>query len=330
MLTCRRLLTLVTALLLTVSTLTAGATEVTTATQRGGSNFTWFRLDGCDREPYSTIEAFDRSAPEIRAALKTLYDGGQRRLRIGIFHRRGNAPGGTTMDSTGGDLSPRNRANLTSYLAAVEQAGFAEVAVAFHPIGENDPHTWSSFSASHYAENRDLIANLRPLIAAAGLPYTIDLLNEGLPMTTQPVLQDYSTRLWADYTARFGKNDTVGFSMTVWIANRVETMAEVYGGNLPNVFDVHLYGDDEGNGDEYEQFVAAHRAMAERGYHQGWIIGEAHYADAAAAANIRRAMAETGRTVFYLTQWPWTRQKRCRDVDVAPPTDFRVYAEQGF
>ncbi|MFC9693222.1 hypothetical protein ACFTSF_32030 [Kribbella sp. NPDC056951] len=328
----RRLLALATALLLATTAVLSSATQVTAAepTGRGGSNFTWFRLDGCNREPYSTISAFNQAEPEIRSVLKQLYDGGQRRLRIGIFHQRGHAPGGTVMDSAGGDLSAQNRANLSGFLAAIKQAGFLEIEVAFHPIGVNDPHGWKSFSASHYAENRDLIGNLRPLIAAAGLPYTIDLLNEGLPMTTEPILQDYSTRLWAHYTGRFGKGDTVGFSMTVWIANRVETMASVYGGNLPDVFDVHLYGDDRGNGDEYEQFVAAHQAMAERGYSQGWIIGEVHYADAAAAGKIRRAMADTGRTVFYLTQWPWTRAKRCPDVDVAPPTDFAAYLAEGF
>lgn len=37
---------------------------------------------------------------------------------------------------------------------------------------------------------------------------------------------------------------------------------------------------------------------------QGWIIGEVHYNDPTAAANVRRAIDETGRTVFYLLQWP--------------------------
>jgi hypothetical protein len=116
----------------------------------------------------------------------------------------------------------------------------------------------------------------------------------------------------------------------VWIANRVEMMSKVYGDNLPDVFDVHLYGDDRGNGDEYEQFVAADNAMKQRGYTQGWIIGETYYADPTAAANIRRAITDTDRTVFYLTQWPWTRANACPDVDVAPPTNFQPYLDQGF
>ncbi|MBB2911710.1 hypothetical protein FHS43_002983 [Streptosporangium becharense] len=294
----------------------------------GGSNYVAYRLDGCAREPYGVVNGYD-DAPEVIAdQLAAMSRAGQRRLRIGIFHHRG-PDSGTVMDSTGGDLSPRNRSNLAALLAAVRAAGFAEVLVAFFPQDSNHPLRWTRFDEALYRENRDLIRRVRAIVAAAGLPYRIDLLNEGAPATGQDLLRRYATRLWADYTGAYGTADTVGFSLSVWVADRVSRLPAVYGGNPPPVFDVHLYGDDW-NGEEYRQFLDAHAAMERLGYHQPWIIGEAYHNDPVAAAGIRRAITETRREVRYLTQWPLSRARRCTDVDIAPPTAYEAYSSAGF
>ena len=109
--------------------------------------------------------------------------------------------------------------------------------------------------------------------------------------------------------------------MTVWIADRATQLPAVYGSNPPDLFDVHLYG-DSWNGDEYSQFVQADRKMAALGYRQPWIIGETYFDDVLAAQGIRQAIGATGRQVRYITQWPLSRDRRCADVDVAPPTRF--------
>lgn len=294
----------------------------------GGSNYDFYDLAGCNREPYGVINGFDSARDTVTAQLRQMFDAGQRRLRIGIFHQHG-PDSGTVMDSSGGDLSPDNRRQLTDLLAAVKSVGFKEIEVAFFPIGADDPHSWRTVRESSYRENWGVISRLRPLIAGAGLPYRIDLLNEGLPMPDEPVLRSYAQRLWADYTAAFGTPDTVGFSMTVSVADRATQLSAVYGPNPPSVFDVHLYGDNW-NGDEYAQFVAADRRMTRLGYHQPWIIGETFFDDAAAADGIRRAIATTGRPVLYLTEWPLTRAKRCPDVDQAPPIGSSAYRAEGF
>ena len=320
-------------LLLAATTLLAALVTPTAAAaaplDAGGSNYDFYGLDnGCDRESYGTIDSFDRGRDTITAQLGQMYANGQRRLRIGIFHQHAG-DSGTTMDSSGGDLSPVDRQQLVDLLAAVKAAGFQEIEVAFHPIGADDPHGWDAMDESAYQEDWGVISRLHPLIAAAGIPYRIDLLNEGMPMSTEPVLRSYAHRLWADYTAAFGSADTVGFSMTVWIADRATQLAAVYGSNPPDVFDVHLYG-DSWNGDEYSQFVDADKKMTSLGYHQQWIIGETYFDDGAAADGIRRAIADTGRAVRYLTQWPLTRAQHCSDVDQAPPVSFAAYTAAGF
>jgi hypothetical protein len=295
----------------------------------GGSNYDFYSLaNGCDRERYGTVDSFDRGRDTITTQLRQMHDAGQRRLRIGIFHQHGPDTG-TVMDSSTGDLSPADRRQLTELLAAVKTAGFQEIEVAFHPQGDDSPQDWDAMNDEAYQEDWSLIAKLHPLIVAAGIPYRIDLLNEGMPMSTEPVLRSYAQRLWADYTREFGKADTVGFSMTVWIADRATQLSAVYGSNPPDVFDVHLYG-DYWNGDEYSQFVQADKKMTALGYHQPWIIGETYFDDGWTAHDIRRAIGATGRQVLYLTQWPLTRDRRCPDVDTAPPTRYLAYNQAGF
>ena len=331
----KRLLCLLLGTLLVICAAPAAAAPATLVTTgRGGSNYDFYQLDHdgtrCDREPYGVIKSYDKATATIAAQLGQMYAAGQRRLRLGLFHQHG-ADSGTVMNSTGGDLSAANRRNLADLLAAVKAAGFEEIELGFFPIGAADPHGWTAWDEAQYQENRKLVGNVRAVVAQSGLPYQLDLLNEGMPMSDQPVLLQYTHRLWADYTAAYGKGDTVGFSMTVWVAVRARQIPDVYGGDVPNLFDIHLYG-DSWNGDEYRQFVDAHTELASHGYHQGWIIGEAYYDDETAATGIARAIQDTGQVVFYLTQWQLTRQDACHDktVDVAPPMDFGHYHAAGF
>jgi hypothetical protein len=293
----------------------------------GGSNYGWYHLDGCGREPYGVINAFHLAPDTIRAQLAAMR-AGQDRLRVLIYHRRGPDTG-TVMDSTGGNLSAQNRQNLTDLLAAIRAAGFGEIQVSFMTIGPNAAYTWPSWNEDMYQENWNLIYHLHPIIAAAGIQYRIDLCNEAIPASNQPILLRYTQRLWSDYTYVFGKNDTCGFSTIGMVPDRIKHIPTVYQGNPPYLFDFHFYGDS--SADEYAQFTTAHTLMNQMGYSsQGWTIGEVYYNDATAAANLHRAIQSTGRTVFYLLQWPLVRGSSCADVSVSPPTNFSAYTAQGF
>lgn len=293
----------------------------------GGSNYNFFNLDGCDREPYGVLKNFHTETETIRNQLTALHNGGQERLIIGIFHGRG-LDSGTLMDSTGGDLDPQYRDNLRDLLAMVDDIGFDEVEVAMHVLGPNNPNEWDTFHEDLYQENWQLIQNIRPIVAESGVHYRLNLGNELTPAPGQDMTLEYAQRLWNDYTAAYGKEDTVGFSVIGMRPERIAQIPKVYGDNPPNVFDFHFYGNDEAN--EYQQFVGAHRQMRDMGYEQGWVIGETYYDDAEAAANIRRAVDDTGQRLYWLTQWPLTRDRNCDHVDVTPPADFGAFAEHGF
>ncbi|MEU5780931.1 hypothetical protein [Micromonospora lupini] len=312
------------------------ASAATTGAQaRGGSNYGWYRIDGCNREPYGVVNSFHNAPDVIRSQLAAMRAAGQHRLRVHIIHRR-RPDTGTSMDSTGGNISASNRQNLTDLLRAIIDATFAEIQVTFMPIGENAAYNWSSWNEDIYQENWNLIANLRPIIAGAGIHYRIDLCNEAVPTSTQPLLLAYTQRLWTDYTDAFGKKDTCGFS-AIGVPGRIAYIPQVYGNNPPYLFDFHFYRRNA-LVDEGDMFTTAHNMMNQYGYTtQGWTIGEVFFNDLTAARTLREAIDSTGRTVYYLLQWP-VRAPRidfpdptCPDASVSPPpVDFGAYLAQGF
>jgi hypothetical protein len=88
----------------------ATTSAAVTANGIGGSNYDWYQVVGCTREPYGIIANY--GTPSVRTTvqsqLATMHGNGQDRLRIAIFHGRGLG-GGTLLDSTGGNLSPAMR-----------------------------------------------------------------------------------------------------------------------------------------------------------------------------------------------------------------------------
>jgi hypothetical protein len=297
----------------------------------GGSNYLTYHLDPpCYREPYGVVYNYDTATATIDTQLQEMYHNGQRRLRIPIFHGRG-INSGSIMDSTGGNLAPRFRANLANLLAAVKAAGFVELEVSFNPQGGNDPTKWTTFSADYYQENWSLIENLHAIIAGAGIPYHIDLSNEGIPPPGFAAFLQYSQELWNDYVSMFGSSDTIGFSIIADAAH-VSQVSVVYGpspyGNhgSPQLFDVHIYNDA---GNSFESTFNALNAQRYQGV--PWVIGEAFYNDAMEASALRQATNSTGQKVLYLTEWPETADQSCDpNVNVAPPLDFSNYQAQGF
>src|SRR5579864_9227261 len=130
----------------------------------GGSNYGWYYLGpNCDRERYGVIYNYDTQKTTIDAELAQMYINGQRRLLLPIFFGR-DANTGSVMSSTGGNLAPRFRTNLTNLFAAIKAAGFVEIVVSFNPQVGNNANLWETFSADYFQENWELIQNLHPII----------------------------------------------------------------------------------------------------------------------------------------------------------------------
>jgi hypothetical protein len=288
----------------------------------GGSDYTSYGMNGCQREPYGVIANYGVARDAIDQEIRTMYASGQRRLRIPIFFSHGISDG-TVLDSSQDELAPNVRANLAGLLASMKRSGFEEVEVGFFPIRDNFPPLWTEWHETLYRENFSFIAHMRTIIADAGMPYRLDLLNEGIPDPSQPVVMRYVQRLWSDYTANFGSDDTVGFSV-IPSAARIAQIAEVYRGVVPKAFDLHPY-DNAG-----AVLESAHMELSRMGLGQiPWIIGEAYYDDAKEAQEIADVAARTHHRILFLTQWPLSRNRTCKDVDVIP-LEFLRYRSLGF
>jgi len=150
---------------------------------RGGSNYNWFHIEGCQREPYGVLSNYHLFRNEVDAQLKQMASGGQQRLRIGVFHAR-NANTGTVIPSNGGNLPLQQRENLRDLMISAKNAGFIEVVVGFFPQLDNGPGswvgaTWNSAHEEYFQENWNLIANLMPYMRESKIKFLVDLMNEG-------------------------------------------------------------------------------------------------------------------------------------------------------
>ena len=240
----------------------------------------------------------------------------------------------------------------------VKAAGFGEVLFRFFPTGNINP-SQSNFDSGLVDEYWNLITQVRPAVVAAGIQYRLDLGVELAPRDSNsavvfPVSDRYKypenanwsravRDLWQRYVAAYGRSDTVGFSFFTdtnpdnqrW---RVRHMRYVYEGNYPYLYAVDIYPTDTINA--ADKFIQLHDAMVREdtdgslGFRDfGWIIAEVNYEDPIVAADISSAIAATGRTVFYLTQWPLDRAGGvCPDpnVNVRPPYEWTVWGGYGY
>ena len=311
---------------------------------QGGSNYAWYDLSGCNRDPHGVIKNYHKPSvrAEVDSQLQAMYDAGQRQLRIPIFHiHRSPSWSGTLLSSAGGNLSQQHRDNFRDLLDKIRETQFEEVIIGFFPAGVNSPKKWlqpitnwndlipnATLTYNEvFQENWNLIVNLREIIIRAGIhPYYIDLMNEGIPNGAQRGMLQYVQRLWSHYGWVYGKYDTVGFSIAPNL-ERLDFIDDVYEGGWrhgwPYRMDLHLY---EG---AYNFFAAMDAKLNEHGYSRPLIIGETFYNDSQSAREIRLAINSFNREVLFVLQWPLTRAYGCQDVDVASPIDFYNYLVEG-
>ena len=312
---------------------------------------------------YHEVDAVDGPVRAIvQQQLAAMHQRGMRRLSLGVYFMHQPAAGGTLIDSSDPAEVAQATANLANLLSDVKNAGYHEVLFRFFATNNINPsqpefprHDDSTFGP-RVDEYWNFVQALRPALASSGLAYRIDLMVEGAPSDSNNTLYPVSERykyptnqtwsravrtLWQRYFAAYGAGDTVGFSFLIdddnnKLRSRVRHMRYVYEGNYPHLFAMDFYAGAQI--DEYQKFMRMHTHMTEQnpgGAHwdkNGWIIAEAFYEDPLAAEGLARAIRQTGRTVFYLTQWPQDRAGACEipHVNTPPPYEWLVWPMLGF
>lgn len=284
----------------------------------GGSNYAWYDNDdsGLPGTPcfwnYGIIPNYHVSGVRstVQSQLEAMWNQGQRRLRIPIYHQA-SPISGYEVDSTYGNLGTQEKQNLMDFMEDIGNAGYEEILIAFMPQSTpSDPKTWPTWNESKFQENWNLIYNLHDDIVNeatnAGVSVVkFDLYNEGAPsdydLTAYPQLAEYLERMWNNYVWTFGKSDTVGFSVIGHVspAERYENMRAIYistGFGLPYVYDFHIYDNFQTN------FAAIDSVLSNYSDSNGLIIGETYYYNSGIDTAINAI--STSRTVWHIYQWP--------------------------
>lgn len=323
------------------------------------------------RDAYGLVKRYHETLPGLgpvrtiaRQQMAAMHASGMRRLSLGVYFMHQAPASGTLIDSSDPAEVAQAAANVAALMADVKAAGFHEVLFRFFPTNNINPSQpeFPSHRSSAYGPRVDeywnLIQAIRPALVNSRLHYRIDLMVEGAPRDSNNTYLTESERykdpastkwsravrtLWQRYHTTYGRADTVGFSFIVdqdnnRLRSRVRHMRYVYEGNYPYLFAIDFYAGSDPDWDEYRKFTRMDEYMRSQnpdngGWDQaGWIIAEAHYEDPVAADALARAIRDTGRTVFYLTQWPLDRAAACQQahVNVPPPYEWMVWPAYGF
>lgn len=253
----------------------------------------------------------------IQGQLQQMRANGCTRLRLPIEHIHDAGDDGFAVSSTGGQLAGVQLDSFCALLAAIKTAGFSHLEVAFFPTWTNDPRCWQSpgawntpgygtcFAAPQggtpvygpwYQENWNFVVNVRALLVAAGLPFVLDLNNEGIT----PGTADYARRLWVDYGCTFGTADTIGLSVVPTLEN-LAVAPSTWNGNPPWALDVHIYNN------MYSTFMSVVTWMRANGLANAELhVGECFYNDPVCAQQFQQGIAHTGKAISALTSWPLT------------------------
>jgi len=280
----------------------------------GGSNYGWFQVASPGGPQFGVVSQLHLARPTIAAQLNQMFANGQRRLRIPLLFWRGRTPNGGTLDLVGGQFAPQEWQNLADLLALIKASGFEWVELGFFPEGPGDAlHNWTAWDEAAFQAHWNLVANVRQLAVASGLPFFLDLMNEGIPDGSggQALFGELSKRLWINYTASFWPGQTcqdASISLDPDPA-RIAQMDATFSGNWPAVLEAHIYGAAAapGWGSAYSTFVGIHQCLAGTpGAGLPWMINECFYNDRVTAIELARGMQDTGQPVLCRIQYPMT------------------------
>lgn len=298
----------------------------------GGSNYNWHHVDfngnECNREPYGIITHYHQSGVRatIQSQLSTMYTGGQRRLRIGIFF--GTNSYGTVIGAPTGVLPAQFITNLKNYLLDIKAAGYEEVIVAMHPQQEYDFWTASTYSASIADRYWNVVQQTKSAINDTGINHLLDLGNELMPPAgASTTWHTYVTDLWNRHVSAYGTEYTVGFSTPE--PERLSNMS-IYGPNKPRVVDFHVYTNPSG------AYAVANNLLNSQSLNTDIIIGELWYNDPLYAQALRNSInASAGdRWVRWVAQWPrsqtGSQQPSCQGQNVQSPLQFNELLSRSF
>ena len=304
----------------------------------GGTNFAFYKIEDeyLERnEPNAwwkpgvlkhVVGAYHMQPEDfIRQTLSEMYQGGQRKIAIVLWHTNigkdkaasgskwtGPVPAGYehiyghTIDSAGGTLCAQHQKNLKAILELIQKAGFESVTIRFAAQGVNNPMEWNAWQETYYQENLSFILSTKRMAdktLSGRIPVYYDL---GLELGgLEGFCTEYTTRLWQEYTRKFSSDDTIGFSFAVE-PGRVRRMVATYkaSGCYPVAYPLDVYY----KSDQALAYVADEFCKAGLD-NPPLIIQETFYNDAQTFRELEMAAKQYYLNILYIMQWQVERER---------------------
>lgn len=251
---------------------------------------------------------------DVREQLKAMHDSGQRKIAIMMWHDHltpkqvaGGGFYGHVLASNGGALTPQHAENLKGLLSLIREDGlFNELVFRFAQQGSVWPHEWKTWEEETYQENLKFILSVRKqvreVLKGSSIKLVFDLGAE-LGGISKGCVPEYTRRLWADYTERFGADDTFGFSIAAH-PGRISNLIAIYDevGIRPSRHALDLY----------KQVPKWMPKMVSEFHDAGIddpriIILETFWNSGQSLDEFQQISDQFGLSFEYLMQWPWQR-----------------------
>ncbi len=313
-----------------------------TVLNAGGSDYPFYvqNYGLWDSSQRHTVGHYHLDPTLVEAQLRQMYQTGQRNVSLVLWYM----PFGTSgtpvdwlyaqavVDSSSGHLSPLLQSNLTAVLGLIKTIGFTQVTLRFDPFGPASPANWAATWNETAFENDEAFEFNTRQVAEAALAgssvarvYDLGIELAGLPhqLNTDGVTfadgqtPAWTSRLWADYVSRYGKNDSYGFSIAYLFGNLTKAIAEYdAAGTRPNSYAIDDYlGNDLWN--VYQELVGANEAG------KPVTLQEVSYNDVGEAGNLHAALQRFPLTLTSLNQWPVNMVSGTQNA--VPPTNYGAY-----
>jgi hypothetical protein len=271
---------------------------------------------------------------EILDQLKTMHDGGQRKIALVLWYDHITTEPltegcwGHTVRSNGGALLPQHQTNLRNLLKMLRETKYFDE-LNFRMVGQgpSDAAQWNAWDEAMYQENWNFLISTRRIVLEElkGSPIKI-LFDLGLENGGQDggQMREYMKRLWKDYCTQFGKADCFGFSFALSpgrLARQIQIYDEV--GIRPDLYAFDVYSRI------YEKLQAAAFEFKAAGIeHPRIIIQETYYSDPQALEEIQRARKDFNLDILYLMQWPLERGRTVPHFSMDYPAGYAAYVVQ--
>lgn len=308
----------------------------------GGSDYPFYvqNYEQWDNNQRTVVGQYHLAPGLVQVQLQQMYRTGQRNVALVVWYMPygstdtpiNGVVDGAFLDSSSGQLSSQAQQNLTAILKLIQRIGFSQITLRFAPVGNASPASWGNtwnelqfeqdesfeFSTRRLAETALATSQITRVydlgVEMAGIPHNLN--NDGITYSDGQS-PEWTSRLWKDYVAAFGEEDSYGFSIAYSPGTLTTAVAEYdRAGKRPHSYAIdttipsdlwNYYQELEGAGDANKPLV----------------IQETSYDDVTQMAGIAAEIAHFPLTISYIDQWPVSTS--VANADASPPADYGAF-----